>query len=237
MSSDTSVVDIYTTPAGVPPPGVTPNLVNPFYLRTDHTTTFTLCLAVSTIAVALRIFTKLYLMKQFRAEDYALIVTQLGFIPWVAMNLVTPGAGRHLWDISIYTSIGFAKYVNYIIIVYGPLVFFAKLSVLLQLQHIFVTSRRQSVFFVIQALIWANLAFYLAYLWVDIFQCVPRHKIWEPSVPGTCISMNVLLISPAGINIVSDCLILVLPIILVFRLQMTLKNKITIGAIFGSGLL
>ena len=68
MSSDTSV-DIYTTPAGVPPPGVTPNLVNPFYLRTDHTVTFSLCLAVSTIAVALRFFTKLYLMKQFRAED------------------------------------------------------------------------------------------------------------------------------------------------------------------------
>ena len=120
---------------------------------------------------------------------------------------------------------------------YGPLVFFAKLSVLLQLQHIFVTSRRQPVFLVIQALIWANLAFYMAYLWVDIFQCVPRRKIWEPSVPGTCISINVLLISPAGINIVSDCLILVLPIILVFRLQMTLKNKIAIGAIFASGLL
>ena len=56
---------------------------------------------------------------------------------------------------------------------YGPLVFFAKLSVLLQLQHIFATSRRQPVFFVIQALIWANLAVYLAYLWVEIFQCVP----------------------------------------------------------------
>ena len=120
---------------------------------------------------------------------------------------------------------------------YGPLIFFAKTSVLLQLQHIFVTSRRQPVFLVIQALIWANLAFYLAYLWVNIFQCVPRRKIWEPNVPGTCISMNVLFIAPAGINIVSDCLILVLPIILVFRLQITLKNKIAIGAIFGSGLL
>ena len=68
MSSDTSV-DIYTTPAGVPPPGVIPNLVDPIYLHTDHTFTFSLCLAVSTVAVALRIFTKLYLMKHFRAED------------------------------------------------------------------------------------------------------------------------------------------------------------------------
>ena len=71
MSSDTSV-DIYTTPAGLAPPGVIPNLVNPFYLHTIDLITHILCLAVSTIAVALRVFTKLYLMKQFRAEDCTL---------------------------------------------------------------------------------------------------------------------------------------------------------------------
>ena len=75
MSSNTSV-DIYTTPAGVPPPGVIPNLVNPFYLRTDYLVTHIICLAVSTIAVALRVFTKLYLMKQFRAEDCNLYITR-----------------------------------------------------------------------------------------------------------------------------------------------------------------
>ena len=81
------------------------------------------------------------------------------------------------------------------------------------------------------------MAFYLAYLFVDIFQCVPRRKIWDPTVPGKCISVHVLLIAPAGINIVSDCLILVLPIYLISRLQMTLKNKLAIVAIFSSGFL
>ena len=127
--------------------------------------------------------------------------------------------------------------MNYIIIVYGPPVFFAKLSVLLQLQHIFVVSHRQPIFFIIQTLIWANLAFYLAYFWIDIFQCVPRRKIWDTTVSGKCISTNVLLIAPAGINIVSDCLILVLPIVLVFRLKMTMRNKLAIIAIFSSGFL
>ena len=68
MSSDTTV-DIYTTPAGPPPPGQVSNLVNPFYLRTISFTTHALCLAISTIAVALRIFTKVHVMKQFRYED------------------------------------------------------------------------------------------------------------------------------------------------------------------------
>ena len=123
------------------------------------------------------------------------------------------------------------------IILYGPLAFLAKLSVLLQLQHTFVVSHRQPSFFILQALIWANLAFYLAWFWVDIFQCVPRRKIWDTTVSGKCISTDVLLITPASINIVSDCLILVLPIIMVFRLKMTMKNKLAIIAIFSSGFL
>ena len=127
--------------------------------------------------------------------------------------------------------------MTYIITLYGPLLFLAKLSVLLQLQKIFVVSRRQPVFFIIQALVWANVAFYLAYLFIDIFQCAPRHKIWDPTVPGKCISNNVLYITPAGINIVTDCLILVLPIYIVLRLQMTLQNKLAIVAVFSSGFL
>ena len=71
MSYNTSV-DIYTTPAGLPPPGVVPNLVHPLYLHTLSQFTLVLCLAVSTIAVALRIFTKVYLMRKFRGEDCTL---------------------------------------------------------------------------------------------------------------------------------------------------------------------
>ena len=123
------------------------------------------------------------------------------------------------------------------ITLYGPLLFLAKLSVLLQLQRIFVISHRQPTFFIIQALIWANLGFYLAYFWVDIFQCVPRRKIWDKTVSGKCVSTNVFLIAPSGINIVSDCLILLLPIMLVSRLKMTMKNKLAIAAVFSSGIL
>ena len=68
MSSDTQV-DFYTTPAGTPPPGVVPNLVNPFSLHTIGLVTHVLCLSVSTIALALPVFTKAHIMKQFQVED------------------------------------------------------------------------------------------------------------------------------------------------------------------------
>ena len=117
------------------------------------------------------------------------------------------------------------------------MVFLAKLSILLQLEHIFIKGHRQPAYYIIQFLIWANLVFYVAYLFVDIFQCIPREKIWNPSISGKCVSLNALLIAPAGINLVSDLTTLILPMVLVSRLQMTLKNKLAIFAVFSSGLL
>ena len=180
----------------------------------------------------------------------------MGLIVYIALNQIAPGQGHHLYDMSIYTSIQCAKvsistsgncfsanlgsgaqYTNGILILYGPLSFVAKLSVLLQLQQIFVASRRQRVFFIIQALIWSSLVFNLGYTFMTIFECVPRHKLWDPTVPGKCISFNVLLILPATVNLVFDLLLAVLPIYLVLQMQMTLKKKLAIVAIFSSGFL
>ena len=127
--------------------------------------------------------------------------------------------------------------MNWVTILFGPPLFFAKLSVLLQLHHIFVVGHRQPVYLIVQASIWVHLTFYLAFLFVDIFQCIPRRKIWDTTVPGKCVPNNTILIAPAAFNIVSDSLLLVLPIVLILRLKMTLKNKLAIVTVFSSGFL
>ena len=68
MASDTPI-DQYNTPAGLPPPGQVSDLKNPYYPHNIILTTGVLCLSATTIAVSLRIFTKVHLMKQVRAED------------------------------------------------------------------------------------------------------------------------------------------------------------------------
>ena len=73
MSSNAST-DIFSTPAGVPPLGVTPNLLHPVsYLPTVFLFTAIICLAVSTFAVAVRVFTRLFLLKQFGLQDCIVI--------------------------------------------------------------------------------------------------------------------------------------------------------------------
>ena len=68
MASDASV-NIYTTPAEIPPLGVTPNFTHSSHMHSIYTFTHVLCLSASTIAVTLRMFTKVYLMRRVRGED------------------------------------------------------------------------------------------------------------------------------------------------------------------------
>ena len=72
-------------------------------------------------------------------------------------------------------------------IIYGPVTFAAKWSVLLQQKRIFTPMKTGGVYWTIQTLIYMTLAFYLATTLSLIFQCWPREAIWNLGVGGVCI--------------------------------------------------
>ncbi|CAL8575083.1 hypothetical protein XPA_001027 [Xanthoria parietina] len=78
--------------------------------------------------------------------------------------------------------------------------------------------------------------FYLACMVFRILQCIPREKIWNPSVPGTCINSTAGILSSAIVNTISDFLLLVLPLDTIWRLQMPQNKKWQVSAIFATGL-
>ena len=127
---------------------------------------------------------------------------------------------------------------NIIEIVYGPTIWLAKLSVLLQYKHIFTPAKKPGiVYWSIHALIWGNLLFYFGDTLVVIFECQPRAKIWNFKLPGTCINGTANFIVTGGWNVVSDSLILALPLYAIWQLKMPLKRKFSVGAVFATGLL
>ena len=69
----------------------------------------------------------------------------------------------------------------------------------------------------------------------DIFQCFPIEKLWNPSVQGHCISYGKLSFSMGIVNIVNDFVILILPMPLVWRLQLKRNKKILITVTFMGG--
>ncbi|KUI57687.1 hypothetical protein VP1G_05001 [Cytospora mali] len=232
-------ININTTPAASAPPGYKAGISETPSQQPGLVAAAAVCLTLTAIFVAIRIFTKAYVIRAVKVEDYALLVAFLGLAAFVGV-IVTSGVhgqGRHLWNVSIAGVMSVANFSNISEILYGPTMFAAKFSVLKQTERIFCEARHDSVYWWIQAMIWANALFDLSIFIAFVCACIPREKLWNTTMPGTCISTNSSIIATSIINIVSDWSTLILPLVVIRRLQMDLRRKIGVMAIFAVGLL
>ena len=186
-----------------------------------------------------------------------LTLYQAGLTAYVGLVLTSVlkyGAGRHQWDLSLLNAsrilfVSFqlrhcrqnplanaSKYANICETVYTATVFFAKLSILLQMLALFGGNRKGTIYWVVHVSIWINFAFYFASAFAIIFSCIPRERIWNPLINGSCINVYGLIISSGALNCLSNLSMLILPIAVIFRLQMELKKKLGICAVFAFGL-
>lgn len=80
-------------------------------------------------------------------------------------------------------------------------------------------------------------AWQVGQVFIQIFACNPVAKSWDMSIPGTCQPMSVMRNMNSSANIVSDFIILMLPLPIIWRLELPLKQKMAVAGIFGLGFL
>ncbi|KAE8384489.1 hypothetical protein BDV23DRAFT_177019 [Aspergillus alliaceus] len=81
------------------------------------------------------------------------------------------------------------------------------------------------------------LAFTIGTVFSSIFQCSPVQYAFNKSVPGgTCINMTAFWYANAAFNILSDLVIIVLPVPVISNLQLPLKSKVALCGIFAVGI-
>lgn len=78
---------------------------------------------------------------------------------------------------------------------------------------------------------------YTAAIFTVIFSCKPIRKFWYPDIQGTCIDLYPRTTAPALVNIITDILVLLLPILPVWKLQMPRKQKMFLFGVFAVGTL
>ena len=59
-----------------------------------------------------------------------------------------------------------------------------------------------------------------------IFQCWPIERAWNPEIPGKCFSLFPWYVATATISVVVDICILLLPVPMIWALQISLKRRI-----------
>lgn len=111
--------------------------------------------------------------------------------------------------------------------------FFAKLSILLLYIRLFFPKGvpRTVFWWVIQVVVWLNFLYTVGLILALALQCVPYHKPYGES----CVDQYMVLISASIINIISDLLVLLIPMASVWRLNMSSKRKWAVWALFAFG--
>ena len=108
-----------------------------------------------------------------------------------------------------------------------------KISVLLFYGRVF----RSSTAF--KFALWTT-AFLVVAWWmaIDVFnviQCQPVSKSWYRDSPGTCVELRTVLLSTATPNVVTDTLLLVLPLPTLWRLPIATSRRMMLSVVFMLG--
>ncbi|KAI0836764.1 hypothetical protein F5Y06DRAFT_102595 [Hypoxylon sp. FL0890] len=231
-----------------PPDGVTPDFYSWTYLQHTLVSVFAVTFLIATIFLALRLYTAFALVKKLDWDILFIIAawgTSLAF--FVAIILARPaGFGRHLWDVTPaqlkgYYNVGLPRVWNRLL-PKGSLLTSLQVLLLLAITYLWpptltklamlVLYLRINPFRPFQVCVYVVAVLIAAYTIIfTVLFCGPCNPMSVGS--GAC--LNGIAISHAVLNIVSDAAIIILPIPMIRRLNMPLKQKAVLGILIGLG--
>ena len=136
--------------------------------------------------------------------------------------------------------INLMKHIYIATIFYSVVIMLLKAAILLDWLRIFVPrGQRNVMFWMFHGLIWSNVLFYVVSLFVWIFQCSSRRKIWNPLHEGGSCPFNrrAYSLSSCIINLISDIILFVFPQKIIWTLHIPKHNKVGISLLFAVGIL
>ncbi|KAI5795795.1 hypothetical protein EDC01DRAFT_614515 [Geopyxis carbonaria] len=193
--------------------------------------------SLSTILVALRIYCRAIIIRSVTADDYLILLALLNTWGLCISNYfhVHYGTGKHAADITDYTTIliptlklWYAYQLQYLIIL-----FFTKASILAFYWRL---SRQRSYRLAIVAVAATVAVYTAALLLVNIFECpADVSRAWHPSFPRGCNNLVAVYYGMAAFNIISDVVILLLPLPTVLALQVNRRKRAALLLVFSCG--
>ncbi|KAF2704081.1 hypothetical protein K504DRAFT_495265 [Pleomassaria siparia CBS 279.74] len=212
-------------PGVLPPPhGVTAD-VN-FTQSRWNLITQICCIVGTTLFIFLRCYAKYIVSLEFYLDDWVSIGAWVFSVTYCALSLACGplGIGIHAWHITPDRFLRLFR-IGYVIeVLYGPAAFVTKLAILLLFIRVFHIKKRFVV--VVKIIMGILTLYYIAITAVKIFICNPVEKFWNHPIPGTCLNSNLIFISDCIVALITDCVILVAPMPVIWTLQMNTKQKL-----------
>ena len=203
-------------------------------LASEVITTF-----LTSLTVALRFATRIWIIRNLGWDDYTILFAAFGKIIGAGLVIVEVhyGFGRHKVELTRWQYIEFMKYSYGEWIQTFQTLMFTKISICFFLLRIPVEKHLiRPIQGATAALIISNIV--LTLLW--IFQCNPIASAWNKQTPGSCFTdaqLQRIIISQALISIISDFMLALFPIVLLWNVQIAPRIKAGLCALMALGLL
>ncbi|KAK1701849.1 integral membrane protein [Colletotrichum lupini] len=224
------------------PPGVTVDFDHPRQQKVlEHYLLFGVGGTIAFIALCQRFYTKLFLSKGLQVDDGEFTLVDrptFMFLGWVtdqssAASIAEGGMCAHAWEMPM------SRFVRYSITTYvtAPVFMlcngFTKLSLLTFYLHL----SPQKWF---RVAVWTGIAvvsLYTACITIlMLFHCNPVRKAFDFTITGgKCLDVGILYMATAVSNIITDVMLFILPMPMIFSLRMKMASKIGAVIIFAIG--
>lgn len=207
-----------------------------------HGTILAICIVDTTLAiiiVALRMITRVGLARKLGWDDWTIVGAVAGHIVGLGIVAVEVhyGFGRHRtylteWEYTEFLKFSYGEWIQTF-----QTLMFTKLSICFLLLRIpvqtyFLRPLQGAIVF----LIVTNIV--LTFLW--IFQCNPIRGAWNKQTPASCFTNAQLLriiISQAIISIISDVVLALSPLVILWRVQIEWRIKAGLCVLMGLGVM
>ncbi|KAB8235711.1 putative integral membrane protein (Pth11) [Aspergillus alliaceus] len=222
-------------PAAPPPPGVTPNFDNPEGSEFKiYSVSIAMC-SSATLILLLRLYTRLVLLRTSGLDDFCCIVGQICAWIFAILSLINirNGYGVHIWDLHLDKLTPFKKYDLAEEGIYALGVWFVKTAILL----FYLRLNPDKLF---RKMTFAIMTFVAVYSLLSIFiftmGCIPVQAMWDITIKGAkCVDAFAFVYANAAFNVFSDVVTLILPIKLCWSLQTSLRQRMLLMVVFGTG--
>ncbi|KAI4283132.1 MAG: hypothetical protein L6R38_002396 [Xanthoria sp. 2 TBL-2021] len=221
-----------TVPALPPPLGIQSNFQSRESQSYVTVIPCAVIVGIMIILVFIRMYTKVYILKSVGWDDYTCIFAALSSLAFLGflMALYQLGFGVHQWDITYVRLSGLlSKEGRCLSALWGPTMFFTKLSLLLLYYRLFAPDRmtKYLVFFGI----FYCFILYTSYLLLTFLLC-------QSQIVSTCKHQwNLFLLITSGLNVLGDFYLLFVPLVAVAKLRIPFRQKLGVSAVFFTGLL
>lgn len=204
-------------------------------LNTVNLVTQCLCIPICTIFVALRFGIRGYYKQFIAVEDSSCLAAWALFMGYCGIAIVVGkyGGGYHLKDVSEAHQVLFRKFCYIATVLYCPMALLTKVALLSILIRIFSPYKSKIIF--IYVFLGCLTVYYTIAEIVKIRMCDPVPAYWTMEEGASCLDQRAALIADSVISVVSDLIILILPLPLTWSLQMSRNKKLRVAGMLSAG--